>query len=276
VTGDFSPVYTPFSFSHNWKHFDWKEGVEWDVGKQSMLYGSIQTGYTAGTFNPIENTAAFSNVVKPQTLLAFTVGAKNRFLDNRLQVNDEIFYYRYKDLLLSAFSGVTGTSTNYNAPRSTILGNELDVEYQLTQNDRVSLALGLLKGEIRDFTTDTGRDFSGYTLPNAPTYTANLGVEHTARLTSGSNVVFRVDSLISHGYWALYSHDPYTYQKSYTKTSVNVTYHSRSDAWSVGVWGRNLENADTLAAAGVGGLPGPSASYIDPPRTYGAKIEVRF
>lgn len=276
VTGDFSPVYTPFSFSHNWRRFDWKEGLEADVGEHSMVYGSVQTGYTAGTFNPIENTTKFSNVVKPQTLLAFTLGSKNRFFDNRLQINDEIFYYRYKDLLLSAFSGVTGTSTNYNAPRSTILGNELNIEYQLTGADRLSLALGLLDGKIRDFTTDTGVNYAGYALPNSPVYTANLGWEHVWRAPGGASVNLRVDSLISHGYWALYSHDPYTYQKSYTKTGVNLTYHSASDKWSVGVWGRNLENADTLAAAGAGGLPGPSASYIDPPRTYGVKIDVRF
>jgi len=74
VTGNFSPVFTPFSFSHNWKHFDWKEGLEADVGEHSLLYGSVQTGYTAGTFNPINNTADFNNVVRPQTLLGFTPG----------------------------------------------------------------------------------------------------------------------------------------------------------------------------------------------------------
>jgi iron complex outermembrane recepter protein len=276
VTGDFSPIYTPFSFSHDWKHFDWKEGLEADVGEHSMLYGSVQTGYTAGSFNPIDNTANFSNVVQPQTLLAFTLGSKNRFFDNRLQINDEVFYYRYKDLLLSAFSGVTGVSTNYNAPLSTILGDELDIEYQLTSADRLSLALGLLNGKIRDFTTDTGVNYAGYTLPNAPVYTANLGWEHMWRAPSGASVNLRVDSLVSDGYWALYSHNPYTYQSAYTKTGVNLTYHSASDKWSVGVWGRNLENVATLAAAGAGGLPGPSASYIDPPRTYGMRIDVRF
>lgn len=276
VTGDFSPVYTPFSFSHHWQHLDWKEGLEIDVAERSMVYGSVQTGYTAGSFNPIQNTANFSNVVKPQTLLAFTLGTKNRFLDNRLQINDEVFFYRYKDLLLSAFSGVTGTSTNYNAPRSTILGNELDIEYQMTRNDRLSLGLGLLNARIRDFTTDTGVNYAGYALPNAPLFTANLGWEHVWRLPGDSNLTFRVDSLVSHGYWALYSHDPFTYQKSYTKTGVDLTYHSASDKWSVSGWGRNLENVATLAAAGAGGLPGPSASYIDPPRTYGLRVEVRL
>jgi iron complex outermembrane recepter protein len=276
ATGNFAPVLTPFSFSHNWKHFDWKEGLEADVGEHSLLYGSVQTGYTAGTFNPINNTAGFSNVVRPQTLLAFTIGTKNRFLDNRLQINDEVFFYRYHDLELAAFSGVTGVATVYNAPRSEIKGNQLDIQYQLTNLDRLTLGLGLLHGEIRSFTTDTGVSYAGYLLPNAPQYTVNLGLDHKWPIDGGANVTLRVDSLISHGFYALYSHDPYTYQNAYTKTGAALTYYSASGKWDVGLWGRNLENVATLAAAGAGGLPGPSASYIDPPRTYGVKIDAKF
>jgi iron complex outermembrane receptor protein len=275
-SSDFQPVFTPFSFSHHWKHVDWKEGLEADVGDHSMIYGSVQTGYTSGTFNPVNGTPAFNNEVRPQTLLAFTVGIKNRFLNNRLQINDEIFYYQYHDLFLSAFSGSTGVSVIYNAPRTSIKGNQLDIAYQLTQQDRVTLGLGLLDGKIREFSPQAGVSFAGYILPNAPQYTANLGWVHEWLLESAARVDLRVDSLISHGYYALYTHDPYTYQKAYTKTGANLTYYSANGKWNFGLWGRNLENTATLAAAGAGGLPGPAASYIDAPRTYGVKVESRF
>jgi iron complex outermembrane receptor protein len=268
VTGDFSPIYTPFEFNHTWRRVDWKEGLEADIGAHSLVYGNVQTGYNEGTYNTFPSTPAFSNEVKPQRLLGFTLGTKNRFFDNRLEIDDEVYHYIYKDFLLSTFTTFNGT-IEYNAPRAEITGNELTVKYQFTRDDLLTVGAGILKAKIKEFV-----DYS--TLPNSPTYTINLGGQHTFRLPGDAGLVLRVDSLISAGYYALYTHDPYTYQPRYTKTTASLTYTSANGKWDFGLWGRNLENVATLSAAGAGGIPGPAASYIDQPRTYGMQVRARF
>lgn len=273
---NFTPTRTPFTFNKRWNRFDWKVGAEFDVAERSMLYANVQTGHNQGTYNTVLNTATFSNIVKPQKLLGFTVGSKNRFFDNRLEFNLEAYYYRYDDFLLSTFSAATGVSVNFNAPRATAKGIQADIRLQATDNDTFSVSAGLLDAKIERFVDDLGRNFKDSRLPNSPTYTVNLGYQHRFDLSSGASVVARADSLISDGYWSVYTQDPFTRQGAYTKTDVSLTYNAPDNRWNIGVWGRNLEKQATLAAAGVGGIPGPASSYIDAPRTYGVKFEAKF
>ncbi|MEO6338701.1 MAG: TonB-dependent receptor, partial [Caulobacteraceae bacterium] len=71
----------------------WKGGVEYDLGPQSLLYASVSTGFKSG----ILFSATGRNYSEPETLTAYTIGSKNRFLDNRLQLNVEGFYWDYKN-----------------------------------------------------------------------------------------------------------------------------------------------------------------------------------
>ena len=63
-----------------------------------MLYANVQTGFQPGTFDLFPDTTT-----EQSELLAFTVGAKNRFLDGQLLLNNEIFYYVFDNLLTQAF-----------------------------------------------------------------------------------------------------------------------------------------------------------------------------
>jgi iron complex outermembrane receptor protein len=277
TTGNFGPVYTPFVFDHAWDRLDWKAGLEADAGSHSLIYGNVQTGYNEGTYNAFPGTAQLTNLVKPTSLLGFTLGAKNRFLDGRLEINDELYYYIYHDFLLSAFNGATGGSVTTNAPRAESKGDELDIKYLLTRYDLLSVSVGLLDAKITQFVDGSGRNFADSRLPNSPYTTFNLGLQHTFELNSGSSLVLRVDSLLSDGYWGVFTEDnQYLYQKAYTKTTASLTFKSANGKWDVGAWVRNAENVATLAAAAVGGLPGPDGSYIDPPRTFGIKLHTHL
>ncbi len=105
----------PYTFDKTYDHADWKVGVEQDLTNKMMAYATVQTGYQPGTFNEQPNTATFSNEVKPQKLLSYTAGLKSRWLDDRLQINDEVYYYDYRDLLIQSYN----INAPYNTPSST-------------------------------------------------------------------------------------------------------------------------------------------------------------
>ena len=273
---NFNPVITPFFFDKQWKKFDWKVGFEADVASHSMLYGNVQTGHNQGTYNTVLNSATFNNEVKPQNLLGFTLGMKNRFLDGDLEVNLEGYYYRYKDFLLSTYDANVGTGIEVNAPRAGIKGAQIDIRYLLNTRDLLTANIGVLDAKIDRFVDRAGKNYAGSRLPNAPVYTANLGYQHTFPLASGAAVIFRVDALVSASYWGIYSHDPFTEQAAYSKTDLTLTYYSPDKGWDIGAWVRNIENRATLSATSSGGLPGPAAAYIDPPRTFGMKLHATF
>lgn len=74
---------------------DFKFGMEYDLAESSMLYTSWSSSYRTqgGAFD--SNGDPFP----PEELDAYTIGAKNRFLDNRLQVNAALWYYAYDNYL---------------------------------------------------------------------------------------------------------------------------------------------------------------------------------
>jgi iron complex outermembrane recepter protein len=89
---------------------DYKFGFEYDLGKNSMLYGDYATSYRVNQmrvdptnlsgvyadYDPPENAGvSFSD--DDEILKAYTLGAKNRFFDNKLQLNIAAYYYDYKN-----------------------------------------------------------------------------------------------------------------------------------------------------------------------------------
>jgi len=255
----------------DWSHFDWKIGTEYDVSDDSMLYATLQTGFQPGTFDVFPDTTTLES-----ELLALTVGIKNYFLDGQLMLNDEVFYYTYDNLLTQAFDAATGTNRLTNAD-TIIYGNQLDVVLGPNNmpNTRFRFSVGYLHARYDDFLEDSLDIFNGTQLQNAPDWTVIFGITHDWQLASGAYVRADLNSRYESGYWGDFSHSSGLYQKSYTKTDVSLTYHSRTDNWSVGLWVRNLEDQDVQSAAAPGNPvtdPGPGAPFLEAPRTYGVRF----
>jgi iron complex outermembrane receptor protein len=120
----------------------WKAGVEFDAGPHSLLYVSAATGFKSGALF----AATGRNYSSPENLTAYTLGSKNRFFDNKLQINVEAFYWKYKDQQISHLGPVQVASTpigaiygpvftTENAGKATIYGLELETLFQPTESD---------------------------------------------------------------------------------------------------------------------------------------------
>ncbi len=91
----------------NYSSPDYKLGVEYDLAANSMLFASFSTSYRTQGMGTRPDGSAFP----PEKLKSFTVGAKNRFLNNRVQVNASAYYYKYKNYM--AVTGVGTVTDNY-------------------------------------------------------------------------------------------------------------------------------------------------------------------
>jgi iron complex outermembrane recepter protein len=72
---------------------DYKLGVEYDLAANSMLYATYATSYRVNGM--VVNQG--SKTAPPEKLQSYTVGAKNRFLENTLQLNADAYYYDYSN-----------------------------------------------------------------------------------------------------------------------------------------------------------------------------------
>jgi iron complex outermembrane receptor protein len=272
----------PYTADEDYDHFDWKIGVEADIGAASLFYGTIQTGYQPGNYNLFPATPEQTNLLRSAKLTAYTIGIKNRFLGDRLQVNDEIFYYDYRDLLVQSFNLNTALLTTFNADKTRIYGNQLDVLFRPTGNNLLNFSVGYLDAEYVEFIVPDGvdigtpqRDFGGYPLQYAPEWTISAGYQHDFPIGAGY-LRARVETRYEDSFWGTFAQNRGTEQANYFKSDASITYHSPDDRWSVGIWTRNIENVAVIAATTTGQFGPYGDSFVEPPRIYGARFTFRL
>jgi iron complex outermembrane receptor protein len=276
-----------FTFHHTWPNTDWKAGVEADLGEHGLWYFTVQTGYDNGAYQYFNTSGLLgpqnsgpAPIVQPSRLTSYSTGTKNRFFDNRLEINNELYYYDYKDLLIAPFDDNPAHygNTFYSANKVEIYGDELDVKLLLTTYDQFQLNLDYNHARAIDFIVgNPAVNYGGLQLIEAPDVTINLGYQHIFPLSSGAAVELSVNSHYENGFWGTFDHSPTTHQPAFTDTDANLTYRSQSGKWSTSVWGRNLENTAVIgpgAYVGAGTIGG--VYWLNPPRTYGARLELHW
>ncbi len=93
--------------------------VTWRPTDDSTVYGKISSGYVAG--------GILSGIpYKPETLVAYELGAKTQMFDNRLRLNVAAFYSDYKDLQTQNF--INGRQFFDNAGKAKIKGFEVEAD----------------------------------------------------------------------------------------------------------------------------------------------------
>lgn len=245
-------------------------GVDWQVTDDSLLYAKFSTGYKAGGFT---DAAPYD----PETIDAFEIGSKNRFMEDRLQLNAAAFYYDYTDQQVSQFIG-TQTLIR-NAGKSEIYGVELEGRALVTDADRIDFYLGYLQAEYKDFDTapedpDTG-DLSGNTPPQSPDWSANFGYEHEfpvgdGALTARIQAHYEGDSNFS------FFNTNSTKQDSFTRSDIILSYTPSAGNWMVDAYVRNLEDEAILTQAEEQSLYGNYIYQFADPRTAGVRFKVNW
>lgn len=270
------PQNVPYTFDHTFKRFDYKVGFEYDVAPRIMLYATYQTGYQPGTFNEVDQLpSGGSNLVKTGKMKGISGGFKSRFLNNTLQINNEVFYYIYNDLAIQAYDASLLFNEIFNAKKVTIPGNQLDILYEPTRNTKLNLSVSYIHARNKDFITPTGQNYNGLAGPYAADWTINAGFSQDFQLSSGY-VRVAGDAYHESGWWADFVHNLGTHQKPYTKLNGSITYYSDDGSWNIGVWGKNLTNEAVIAATAAAGIPGPATAYMSAPRTYGVRAGYNF
>jgi len=282
----------------------WKLRFEYELTPDNLLYASASTGFLPGdvrvntmaviSFDPafhVERIDFSPLPMEKEKVTAYEVGSKNRFFNNRLQVNGAIFYYDYEEYRnvanISPFQMPTWATLN-TPLRMT--GAEIDTTWLITQYDKVSLSAGYLDAKITDFPIDPfygdTRDYLVFErIENNPQKTANISYDHTFLLADGSALVPRISARWQSGMYLTnltrQQYDiglaPYVWQDSYTITDVGITWTSSKDRYSVSGYIRNL--FDTEYKNGVS--PGTTSVAntdvtVGDPRVWGLSVALRF
>jgi iron complex outermembrane recepter protein len=283
--------------------FTWKAGAEYDVAPQSLLFFTASTGFKAGG---LSQTVYPDNVYQPERVLAFELGSRNRFLDNRLQVNWEAFHWTYKDQQNSFADFDSLGNLNFltrNAGKATIYGGNLDLEAKLTQADTFRLAgeydhsryqsfsyaipifiynpaatgcrnTGITFGPIVPL---IGLDCSAFQLPHTPTWSGLADYSHRFAIGAAGSIEFDANVRAASKTWLGPDFTPTERAPSYVVAGASLTYQPPRGNYSLSVYGRNLNNGKEYTSGYQSAFAVPVVpAIIGPPRTYGAQLHVTW
>lgn len=284
----------------------YKAGVEFDAGPDSLLYAHVSTGFKSGGFF----IAALDNTFDPEEITAYTIGSKNRFFDNRLQLNVEGFYWDYEDQQINFIGPIRTSETTTgqglataNAGSSRMYGAEVELNLQATREDYFALNVQYLDARYEDFrytaSSATGvpprtacvvTPSSAFTLPppgavfsvncsdqpqiNAPEWTGNVTYEHTFALGNDYELIAGARTRLESSRYLSQEYLPEEQQESYHVSDAYLTLST--GAWSLTAFVNNIEDETVYAGSSLRPVVPVVYNALRPPRTYGARLGIRF
>ncbi|MGE4409427.1 MAG: TonB-dependent receptor [Sphingobium sp.] len=281
---------------------NYKVGVEFDVAPQSMLYASVVTGFKSGG-----QSNADIDPYKPEDVTAYTIGSKNRFFGNMLQLNAELFYMDYRDRQEN-FSqldrGGAQVSSLFNAGKAVAKGASVDMTLRPTRADSFRVAVEYTDSKYKDFTYYSYKTSSpdptttclvnavpngnaqvgywtincdGFQLPRTPKWSGTVSYSHTFDLASGAEIEFSPDMSFASSRWLSAEFVENARAKGYALFNASLTYRAPDDRYSIQLFMRNI--GDKAVYNGTQQYPfiaNYNGNDIAPPRTYGARFRVHF
>lgn len=283
--------------TRSFSNITYKARVEHDLSDENLLYASVSTGFSPGDVTM--TTGATGNPVvlelEAETLTAYEIGSKSRFLNNTLQVNGAIYYSDYGAYQTSV--NITPTGTPTFAIISTpvkVYGGELEVLYRLTSRDRLGLDLAYANSRYVDkdktrVSTGPGTTatFANFVVqdevPGVVPFTASLSYEHTMTLPGSSTLVLHGDVRSSSSYdgaaltpaQVAAGLSPYVRVDDAVVGNLSATWASPNGNYSLTGYVRNVGESDYKTNVYVGSRSTISAEPYDP-RTYGVVLNARF
>ncbi|HEX8300700.1 TonB-dependent receptor [Sphingomonas sp.] len=284
--------------------------AEYDVGPRSLLYASYETGYRSGGFNNTLGKESFG----PEYIKAATLGIKNRFLDNRLQLNAEAFYWQYTDQQVSHFGFDANNASSLlieNAGSADIMGVEVDTQFLATPTTLLRGSVQYLDNKLKDFNyavprvptppppggtptlpqvigcpsvetvNSTGQAIyavscSGKPGYNSPKWSVNAGIEQTVELGAFKLVLTGDGRYRSN---RVIGFEQLAQQQSGEDLTfdASATLMPASENWALTAYVRNIGNvAVPVLSQYSGSVGGIVAINYAPPRTYGVHATFKF
>ncbi|MBC2666709.1 TonB-dependent receptor [Novosphingobium flavum] len=248
----------------------WHLGIDYQISPSSLIYAKADKGYKSGGFTTI-------NAYGPETVKAYEIGAKNRFLGNTLQVNLSAFIYDYTGQQVSQLTP-NGTQV-LNAGRSRVRGVEAQIDWRATPNDTIDLSVNYLNARFREFAVASGGvnvNLAGYRLVQAPDWAISGGYEHSFDLPNGATLAPRAQFLYRSEQYLTFFNRLNDRMRPYATVDLSATYTSPDKKWSLQAYVRNLTNQVVVTSANIGSFTGTNLYQFAAPRTFGGRLQVNF
>jgi iron complex outermembrane receptor protein len=275
----------------SWNKVTWRLQADWNVDKDTFVYGYISTGYRSGGFNLGAATAAPVDVVDPEELTAFEVGYKKSLYDNNVNLSLAAYYYDYADLqvLSTVTEGGVTTAAFDNAAEATVMGFEAELQAWLTSDLRVMATYSYTNSEYDDYTAIDStacailgecdiQDLSGNQLNMAPENKFSVSASQFFELDNLGTVLLTAGySYVGEQYSRSFNRSDWDQVDSYNRIDARLSWTSESEAFEVAAFVRNAaDERDILRYTTPSTVTRLQNVELSDPISYGLQVRYSF
>jgi iron complex outermembrane receptor protein len=291
------------SGSDSWDDVNFRVNLDWSPNDNTLLYGSVTTGYRSGgyslgllgTQNVNGGVTSDPRSYDDETLVAYEIGYKGSLFDDTLQIFSSIYYYDYEgyqDEVQERNSAGSGDQVVINAGDAVNYGWELEGTWLPTDNWTLGGNYSWTQTEYQDDVIISIDDDPSRPEPLFDEVIYNLEgndlkriPEHKFTIWTGYDLSFPVGILSLNSAYS-YTGDFYDSGvkrdldrvRGRGRLDVSATWRDNQDRWNIRAFVDNV--TDEGSARGIGTSTGfqdyqQTATYLYP-RFYGVDVTYRF
>ncbi len=226
--------------------------LDWRAADNLLVYGGINRGIKAGSFNPALPDAVAGPLAlefipyDEEVLTSYEVGFKSEVFGGNTRINGSVFYYDYQDYQTFLFVSVGGYVINADAET---VGAELEIQSSPIDGLDLLFAAAWFDAEVQDVPIQAGSETLIDVEPtNAPPLQLTGLVRYAWEAFGGTLAVQTDVSYSDSTYYNIRNFDSQQFDE-YTMVNASVSWSTADERWLVSLIGRNL----TDERAGVQG-----------------------
>jgi iron complex outermembrane receptor protein len=279
----------PLSTSAKGSEVTWDASATYVLTPQLNLYARVATGYLGPAIQDRVTFGSVPSVAKKQTTLSGEGGLKFESLDHRIHFDLDGYWWRTKNLQLTAVGGQSNSAALINADHAVGYGIEAQFDahplphldltaggsWNFTEIRDKNISVGVCGAActVTDPLDAAGRAIiDGNDLPQAPRYVFNVTARYGVPLANGGEIFAFTD-------WAYRSHINYFLYtakefegRALTEGGLKVGYKTPK-GWEIAAFARNITNQiRSISAIDFNNLTG----MINEPRIIGGEVRVSF
>jgi iron complex outermembrane receptor protein len=261
----FTAPFLQFNVHDPWTKFSSftpKAALNFQWTPDVLTYASYSKGFKSGGYDLRATSALASSVpYKPQLTIAYELGLKSTFLEDRVSANLAVFYNKVDDLQVRAtapaalnggvsFSGLINTGNGHTE------GAELELAAAPLEGLKISSSLAYLQTGYDTFTATLPRNVPGRTtlvgadFPYSPRWQASLGPNYKLPLPVAGAWRVGADAQFEARRFSDIYNTAQLAVKAQTFVNATVNYTSAAEDWSAGVQVKNLFDVQNNQAGG--------------------------
>jgi iron complex outermembrane receptor protein len=246
------------------------------------VFGNISQGYKSGGFN----LYAFTPAVDEEQLTAYEVGLKQTF-GSSFQLNATAFLYQYQDLQIpvQVLNGPVVRDNFINADEAQSMGLEIEAIWAATDHLEFYATYSSLSAEFTDFCcvidlANAGagpQDLDGATLPQSPENKFNLTGLYRIDFAPGSLSLVGSYSFVGDQYFSPFNTANYL-APSNEQIDLRAIWEGGNGQYDIVGYVRNATDQIGYNGLDIGSEDTGFARRVtvNPPRTYGVELRLRY